>query len=429
MAVSFPLIYADWEEDHGGVRAESQMMWSRMVNRGTYQDLEALLLFSAGDLRIRPSYKGYAFGDSKLTNYPSAKIGLFFSKGPESTDDPKNAPFQVGGIAQYDEGDKYMGKKGHKPFFTNIPDDDRGSKMIFCGVVTPSQSQIFGQYNPIRNGQGWKYPFKYPGKGDGDADQKDMIFGTRAKHVTGYHSGRTSLVSQGNGAGITKLKYKIRDSESDRIYLADERDDVSPELPTRDHFNSNGEFIEKDRIYENEEGFLEKIGGMTEGINAINQSKIDADTVLEVGEQYLIGTAVYRCTNRNNLSNNVSEGTPFEPGKSGSVLSTLLSRDSEFSDRYVQTKYIYTPDDEDIFNETHIPIQKVAIGAIGTTRQVNSITMGIKSTRLQTGQRLSQHPRIYRSKPSRRVSKKMAVPFSLAQPTPITDASLCSVWK
>ena len=337
------------------------------------------MLFSAGDLRYRLlSYKGYAFGDSKLTSYPTAKIGLFFSKGPESTDDPKNAPVSVDGIAQYDEGKKDMGPKGNK-FFTNIPDDGRGDKMIFCGVVTPSQSAVFGQYSPIRNGQGWKYPFKYPGKGDGDADRKEMIYGTRAKHVAGYHSGRTSLVSQGGGAGIGKLKYTIRDSESDIIYLADERDDVEPEIPTRVHFNSAGKFIEKD-VIKGSSGFLEDIGGMTEGINAINQSKIDADATLEVGELYLIGASVYRCTGRNNLSGGSSnEGTPYEPGKSGSV-EYFFTRESEFNDRFVDTKYIYTPSDEDIFNETHIPIQKVAIGSIGTTRAVSSITMGIKST-------------------------------------------------
>ena len=372
-----PLIYTLREGSHGGVRAESQMMWSRMVNKGSFQELEALLLFSAGDLQYRPDYKGYAFGDSKLTSYPTAKIGLFFSKGPESTDNPKNAPFQVGSIAQYSEGKKYIGPKGSKPFFTDIPGDGTRPKMIFCGVVTPQQQAVFGQYSPIRNGQGWKYPFKYPGKGKGEKDKEDMIYGTRAKFITGYHSGRTSLTSR--GGGISKLKYLIRDSESDRIYLADERDDSEPEFPTRVHFRSDGSFIEKDRIYQNSSQFLEDIGGMTEGINAINQSKIDADTVLETGELYLIGTAIYRCTDRNNLSNKVGEGTPFEPGKSGSV-EYFLDRDPEFADRYVETKYIYTPDDEDIFNETHIPIQKVSIGSIGTTRRVDSVTMGIKST-------------------------------------------------
>ena len=373
-----PLIYTDWDDKHGGVRAESQMMWSRMVNRGTYQDLEVLLLFSAGDLPFQPKYEGFAFGDSKLTGYPKAKIALFFSEGPESTDIQRNAPFQVGGRQQYSDGTKYIGKEGSKPFFTSIPDDGVGPKMIFCGVVTPSQSAVFGQYSPIRNGQGWKYPFKYPGKGDGDADKKKMIFGTRTKHVSGYHAGRTTLRSRGGGSGVAQLRYTIKDNESDKIYLADDRDDSEPKLRVREHFDSDGELIEKDVIKEDSR-LLEDIGGLTEGLTAINQSKIDADSVLEVGELYLIGAAVYRCTNRNNLSSRVGQGTPYEPGKSGSV-EYSLDREPEFNDRYVEPKYIFTDDDEDIFDETHIPIQKVAIGSIGTTRAVNSVTIGIKST-------------------------------------------------
>ena len=144
-----PLIYTDWESAHG-VRANQDDV-VRMVNKGTYQELQSLLLFSAGDLRFRPNYKGYAFGDTKLTNYPTAKIGLFFSKGPESTDNPKNAPFQVGGGAQYSEGKKDMGPKGDKPFFTNIPDDNRGDKMIFCGVMLHRNQQSSAiQPNPQR---------------------------------------------------------------------------------------------------------------------------------------------------------------------------------------------------------------------------------------------------------------------------------------
>ena len=58
---------------------------------------------------------------------------------------------------------------------------------------------------------------------------------------------------------------------------------------------------------------------MSEGINAIEQSKIDADAALQVGDLYLIGAAVYRCTNRNNLSSKVGEGTLFRTRQNGSV--------------------------------------------------------------------------------------------------------------
>ena len=120
----------------------------------------------------------------------------------------------------------------------------------------------------------------------------------------------TSLVSQGGGAGIAKLKYTIHDTKSNVIYLADEADDQEPEFPTRVHFGSGGKLIEADTIqFKSGDRFLEDIGSMTEGINAIDQSKIDADTALEVGELYLIGGAVYRCTDRKNLGK-VQQGTP-----------------------------------------------------------------------------------------------------------------------
>ena len=34
-----PLVYCRQEDDHGGVRVESQVLWSRMTNRATYQEL------------------------------------------------------------------------------------------------------------------------------------------------------------------------------------------------------------------------------------------------------------------------------------------------------------------------------------------------------------------------------------------------------
>ena len=86
------------------------MMWSRLVNRGTYQELEALMLFSAGEIHVRPEYDGYAFGDSKIDSYPSAKLALWFSPGADKAGG--NIPFYVGSAQQYPEGRKDVGNKG-----------------------------------------------------------------------------------------------------------------------------------------------------------------------------------------------------------------------------------------------------------------------------------------------------------------------------
>ena len=368
-----PLIFCRREGSHGGVRAESQMLWSKMLHRPTYQELRALLLFSAGELADEPAFEGFAFGDSKITAYPEPKLALWFTKGLSAGNG--NKPFAVGSN-QYSDGTKYVGKKGVKPFYTNVPQDNAGEKMIFCGVVTPSQSATFGQYAPMRNGQGWKYAFKWPGKGDGDKDLKEQIYGTRRKHVTGYHAGKTTLRRRGQGGGNGELTYRIFDDESDAIYIFEKKDN-SPNRNTRSHFTGKYGKLEPEEKYEKDEKVTEKVGGLTEGVNAIEQAQIDADTTLDVGELYLLGATVYRCTSRKNEKG--EQGTPFVPNESGNVQYDL-DRIAEYRLDWVSSNYYLTNSSTDVYNEKHIPLQKVALGSISTTRPVNMVEIGIKST-------------------------------------------------
>ena len=77
-----PLIYTKRDAGHGGVRAESQLIWSRMRNLQTYQEFRALLLYSAGVIKTKPDFEGYAFGNNKITGYMAAKLALWFNRGP-----------------------------------------------------------------------------------------------------------------------------------------------------------------------------------------------------------------------------------------------------------------------------------------------------------------------------------------------------------
>ena len=373
-----PLVYTLQEGGHGGVRSESQLLWSRMRNNFTYQELRALLLFSAGELDADPEYNGYAFGDSRLSGYSAPKISLWFTRGldrqrGENAYPAGNKPFANGDTFQYPEGTRKTGPAGLKPFFSSVPGDSRPDRMLFCGTVTPSQAVQFGQYSPIRNGHGWKYDFKWPGKGDGDKDQKDFIFGTRRKHTAGYHAGRTTLDIQNGGA---TLVYRIQDNDSDRIYQACKSDASTPKRRVKSHFDSSGKLLIESSVGEgsSEAG---KIGGVSEGLNAIDQSKMDADSALDPGEMYLIGTDIYTCTDRENEKG--EQGTPYERKKSGSI-KYKFKREDEFKLGYVEDKFIRTEDSEDIHNETHMPIQKVAIGAVSTTRPVDMVEIGFKST-------------------------------------------------
>ena len=358
-----PLIYTLQGQGHGGVRAESQLLWSRMKNLPTYQELRALLLYSAGELDTEPDFEGFAFGDTKVSGYMAAKLAIWFSRGLEEA---RNKPFEVGESRQYSEGTKDVGANGFKPFSIE--------NYAHFGAITPTQSAVFGQYSPIRNGQGWKYEFKWPGKGDGDGDKRELIYNTRGKHVSGYHPGKTRLI----GSNLDNLEFTIVAADSDRVYIAEPYDN-NYDRRTKNHFDSQGKLIVRQSWTKNETK-TEEAGGITEGITAIQQSQQDADTALDVGEMYLIGSDIYRCTGRQNFGN-VEQGTPYEPGEQGSgSISYFLERDQEFRKDYVDGKDIYTRDADDVFDERHQPIQKVAIGSIGTTRKVDRCVIGLKST-------------------------------------------------
>ena len=81
-------------------------------NLPTYQELRALLLYSAGELDTEPDFEGFAFGDTKVSGYMAAKLAIWLSRGLEEA---RNKPFEVGESRQYSEGTKDVGANGFKP--------------------------------------------------------------------------------------------------------------------------------------------------------------------------------------------------------------------------------------------------------------------------------------------------------------------------
>ena len=387
-----PLIFANRSYDAnrpdpsiGGVRVDSQMLWSKMRNRRTYQELHALMMFSAGTLAERPDFEGFAFGTTKLTGYMKAKVALWFARGSFGTYEP----FKPNNDQNYEEGTKKVGSDGTFVFKSYWPYDKK-SKMVFCGVVTPTQTSTFGQYSPIRNGNAWKYAFKYPGKGDGDSNRKDMVRVTRQKHVAGYHAGRTHLyIKDGTGNDIDQLTFAINYKQSTRVFMATSSTNSNPNINTADHFYGGGDLIEDRSGHFTEQpstgqnSFSVLSGGFKEGINAIDESKIDADVTLEVGELYLMGEAVYRCTARRNMNKDVDAGTPFEPEFTGTVeydfeLDDEFSLKDDLNNRVKDS--VLTDGPNTMRNESQCPIQRFSYGLIGTTREVDLVEIGLKST-------------------------------------------------
>ena len=72
-----------------------------------------------------------------------------------------------------------------------------------------------GSIRPIANGTGYRYPWQFPGKGDGDADQKDRIYSIRTKAVATYFY----LGSRITRDGSNRFKLRLQDRAAETAYI------------------------------------------------------------------------------------------------------------------------------------------------------------------------------------------------------------------
>ena len=130
-------------DTYGGIRVNSQLLWSQMVSLGSYQQLKILALFSLGEIAKRPDLEGYAIGDLLLKNYHSEKIYKITYTGNEGYGPSgENIPFlPMGGI---------------------IPNDifKIDSQRYFSGTRNPTTQAAFGLSNPMPNATAYKLPYE-----------------------------------------------------------------------------------------------------------------------------------------------------------------------------------------------------------------------------------------------------------------------------
>ena len=182
---SVPLVYADRrieldvpesgenrERQYiGGVRVESQLMWSSIRNRHKHQELKVALLFSAGFIPWVPDKEGYAIGDSILQDYANGKVRLVFKAGTNMQGPAKaNKGNYSSNYDYFDEGfdydtfdnpDQYF-FKAYTPINTGT-----GQKWLHSTTRVSSTSSQFGAYNPLPNSHPYRFQPEWPGKGDG----------------------------------------------------------------------------------------------------------------------------------------------------------------------------------------------------------------------------------------------------------------------
>ena len=206
MGETIPLVFADRktntktpEMSYGGIRVDSQLLWSQMVTGGTTQTLLAVMLLGAGVFKENPDYKGFAIGDLLLRDYSPHKNQLYFTPGR-----PTNNRLKAG----Y-EGDQYEESKlkidGDRSDAFSLYWAPTGQTLrYFSGARTPSTNTQFGLHNPMPSGHRFMMPWELTlmpvNQEDGSdirkqANNKRKKVGTIFPRLAGINSQRGDTVT------------------------------------------------------------------------------------------------------------------------------------------------------------------------------------------------------------------------------------------
>ena len=360
---------------YGGIRVNSQLLWSQMVSLGSYQQLKILALFSLGKIARRPDFKGYAIGDLLIENYHSEKVyKLAYPEGD-------NLPFLEDG--------------GQMPM-NNIFRVD--NKKHFCGTRNPTTQATFGLSNPMPNATAYKLPYQLvrtPSNTDTDEYRPAgrITYKKRRKLLgawpmrAGFINSGTALQQKGEADATVGgfLTYQIVGSGRLGLYegIGYQQDTTDKRLTMEPHG--------------------------VEDINSATKTVREAtDSYLAIGEQYMAGSTLLSCEQilEDNLPVN---GRPWDGTKIRSVSFKVIESGryesidnpngglgvhcgNPYWDRNgafftvrpgrldTDDHFYYEQNFNDIFNpNSRYTLQKATLGTISNNRRCHITEIGIKS--------------------------------------------------
>ena len=168
---AIPLIFTKQHYENsqwcGGIRVNSQLLWSQFLSQGSSQQLKILALFSHGPIASPPDFDGYAIGDLILSSYNKSKIALYFRSG----DEVQNNRITI--ADKYPQGT--LSESSFKtiegvtdPFSIEFPVTKQylgytqeTTVKALSGASNPTTQATFGLYSSMPNGNQYKLPFEF----------------------------------------------------------------------------------------------------------------------------------------------------------------------------------------------------------------------------------------------------------------------------
>ena len=382
-----PLVFANYEiyeettEDgvktkpYGGVRVNSQLLWSQIISLGRYQQLKILGMFSLGELYEVPAFEGYAIGDLLLHNYNEQKIN--------NTVD-SNIPF----IKKGNEVDKQKFKIDNKEWFS--------------GTRNPTTQAIFGVSNPIPNATYFRLPYELlrisPSLDDDTVPPARDTLAKRRKNL-GKWPARAGFMKVENIGSANETQVRLGNADIPKDAKIFYQVIGGPNNP------KGGRAYQLDWKEKrgDDPGYMQH---GVEDVNAISQTMREkADDDISFGEQYMLGTALVRCTSASEIpwengTDNGDRSYEFTVLEKGRIQCTPLKPDPPYNhlgdhinnpDWYNNTgqyfelfgrddKFFYEQYQNDLNNPTTTyTLQKAAIGTVSDNRNCDITEIGLKS--------------------------------------------------
>mgnify|MGYP001187987713 CR=1 FL=1 len=372
-----PLVYARL-----GIRVSSQLIWSQIRPTQYGQEINAICLFSQGELGSRPAFNTFAVGESFLDNFPQSKLRLYFTRGNRANTRTQATAQQLelnqsnrlnnsDWYSQYTKAantNNYVERDlreydDNDPFMVKLLDDDGNFKWrpSFSSVKTPNSNTKFGVYAPVPNGNAYKIPWELLlfQKDMEDTPRKDQR--EKRKKMIHFFPRYVALRSRDHGSDKTHRQISaghdfdviIEKQDDELAWIADVNDIDIDRTKRWDKFSPWGS------------GDAKAVADTT---------REDADKTMALGEQYMVGSAlatVYQETDGNVWSPYPwfdANGTPQYTGKAYKMK----------VDEGGWMSFAGVTDAQKPYES--LVLQKCAIGTFSNTRECDVTEIGIKST-------------------------------------------------
>ena len=268
-----PLVFANRRTEggitYGGVRVNSQLLWSQLLSLGKLQQLKAMALFSIGAVEDKPDYEGYAIGDMLLDSYNSSKVALYFNDGSKSNN-------RLDSSSKYSESELDESTLSSDPFSIEAPvsSGDPTTSKATSSTRNPSTQTVFGLYAPMPNCNYYRLPYQL----------------VRAPRGSENPAARDTLRKRKK---VEIAKWPVRAGVS----TASNSGNLNSTIGYQVFGGAKNDPIGRQNVYpDDNEEFGYKPHGVEDIDTATSSIRETIDINIAKGESYMIGTAIAKCS-------------------------------------------------------------------------------------------------------------------------------------